>query len=165
MWVKNIFLKCIQSYEYANIDLSKGINIIVGENNSGKSTIIKALFKLQGSHLMGRQNIRKGNENGSIGVLLGDQKIVPLVKQDFQNSNILPPPNDDRNLVLFNFTADSESAVFLSPEFNRIVSDAKFEHIRGFNKEGKAVDANKYSPFSSEEPRSKIIFESKSQLV
>ena len=44
MWVKSIYLKEIQSYAYAYVEFSKGINVIVGENNSGKSTIIKALL-------------------------------------------------------------------------------------------------------------------------
>lgn len=47
MVVQLLALKNLKSYKDAIMLLSKGINLLVGANNSGKSTIIKALLNLQ----------------------------------------------------------------------------------------------------------------------
>ncbi|MBK6827253.1 MAG: hypothetical protein IPG86_10380 [Chitinophagaceae bacterium] len=38
--------------------MSKSINLLVGNNNSGKSTIIKSPFKLQNIHSLGMNDNR-----------------------------------------------------------------------------------------------------------
>jgi DNA repair exonuclease SbcCD ATPase subunit len=42
MWVSKLELTNIRSFEKADIVLSKGINILVGPNNAGKSTLLNA---------------------------------------------------------------------------------------------------------------------------
>jgi hypothetical protein len=49
MWVKSIRLKNIKSFaDSGPINFTKGINVIVGPNNSGKSAILRAVYFLQG---------------------------------------------------------------------------------------------------------------------
>ncbi len=48
MWVSNIHLRNIKSFaDSGTIALSKGINVLLGANNVGKSILIKALYMLQ----------------------------------------------------------------------------------------------------------------------
>jgi predicted ATPase len=49
MWISEIDLKCIKSFHEAYLNLSKGINIIIGSNNCGKSTILQSALNLQRS--------------------------------------------------------------------------------------------------------------------
>lgn len=47
MWVKSIELLNVKSYVQATIDLSENVNLLIGANNAGKSSIIKSLLNLQ----------------------------------------------------------------------------------------------------------------------
>ena len=60
MWIKNVTLKNIRSFQSAKMELSKSLNIIVGENNSGKSTILYAIQSIQGPRILNISDIRLG---------------------------------------------------------------------------------------------------------
>ena len=66
MFVKNIRLINIRSFNDIELEFSKAINLLVGNNNSGKSTIIKSLFKLQNLNTLGEDDIRKSSDFGRI---------------------------------------------------------------------------------------------------
>lgn len=66
MYIKKLNLKNIRSFSNLDITFSNSINLLVGHNNSGKSTIIKALNKLQNNHSLSVEDVRKGTEWGKI---------------------------------------------------------------------------------------------------
>ena len=43
MWVRELHLTNVRSHEAAHLGFSQGINVIVGGNNSGKSTILRLI--------------------------------------------------------------------------------------------------------------------------
>ena len=43
MKIKNLVIKNYKKYRDISIELNSGINIFVGDNNSGKSTILEAI--------------------------------------------------------------------------------------------------------------------------
>lgn len=47
MKVKSLTIQNLKSYPNAEIQLSPSVNLLIGENNSGKSTIIRSLLNLQ----------------------------------------------------------------------------------------------------------------------
>ena len=51
MWVSRLEIENIRSWAKADFNFSRGINVLVGPNNSGKSTVIHALLALQ-QHLI-----------------------------------------------------------------------------------------------------------------
>jgi AAA15 family ATPase/GTPase len=62
MWIESVKLKNIRGYKEAEVNLSKCINIIIGDNNSGKSTIIRTIDRLQGSNWSANGLLRNGEE-------------------------------------------------------------------------------------------------------
>ena len=59
MHVSKLRLINVRGYQNTEISLSKGINIITGANNSGKTTILKSLYTLQSSTSLNNTDIRK----------------------------------------------------------------------------------------------------------
>ncbi len=47
MWVKSLKLENLRCFEKAELAFSKRINLIVGPNNAGKSTLLRSLLHLQ----------------------------------------------------------------------------------------------------------------------
>lgn len=68
MWVSSLQLTNVRGFQNSgSIPFSKGINILVGRNNSGKSTILKALYLLQNSSSLTREDITiKDNASESL---------------------------------------------------------------------------------------------------
>ncbi|MDD5095537.1 MAG: AAA family ATPase [Dehalococcoidia bacterium] len=69
MWVSKLELTNIRSFEKADIVLSKGINILVGPNNAGKSTLLNAALQLQYTKLY-PGDLRKSSASGSLQISL-----------------------------------------------------------------------------------------------
>lgn len=61
MYVTNLTLKNVRSFQQANIQVSKSINVFVGQNNHGKSTLLNSIAFLQ-LDLMSNKDIRIGND-------------------------------------------------------------------------------------------------------
>lgn len=66
MWVSNLELKNIRCFINQSFAFSKNINVLVGRNNSGKSTIVKSLAACQYSHLLRLSDKRKNASSGTI---------------------------------------------------------------------------------------------------
>lgn len=90
MYIDNLILENIKSFKGHNqLNFCKGINTIVGVNNSGKSTIIKSLLMLQyGTKFLGSTILTVGEQTGNIriGIKDVDQNIYPkLYNSDIDN--------------------------------------------------------------------------------
>ena len=99
MWISKIKIENIKSIASADINFSKTINVIVGENNSGKSAIIRAIYQLTYDTLK-YDDIRLGSITGSIKYNLADCDAkyfnLPLISQSQEipfNSLLRQPGN------------------------------------------------------------------------
>ncbi len=72
MWIARAVLTNVRSFEKADVNLSKGINVLVGANNSGKSTILHAVGSIQDNRLLGAKDIKIRKKDGSIDLFLED---------------------------------------------------------------------------------------------
>ena len=97
MYLKSIYFKNIRGFKREKIEFGKGINLLIGKNNSGKSTIIKAAYTLQNPNSLSKDDLRRGSEKGSFGLKLGDV-----------SSRLLEGVNDDL-IVFTNFYRRIES--------------------------------------------------------
>ncbi len=76
MKVKSINLINIKCFERLDLDLSEKINVFIGANNSGKSTILKSLLEMQYPESIGKDSIRKTSEGASMEVFFsGNSKL------------------------------------------------------------------------------------------
>lgn len=66
MWISEIELNNLRSFPDASIKLSKGINLIIGPNNSGKSTLLNSVLWLQQGFSLKNRDLRLSQENGFI---------------------------------------------------------------------------------------------------
>ena len=72
MKIKEIQLRNIRGFAKQDTELSTGINVLVGQNNSGKSTIARAALMLQQGTSFTAQDRRVGGGNSIIKILLSD---------------------------------------------------------------------------------------------
>jgi len=100
MWLKSIQLKNIKSFaDSGDIQLSKGINILVGPNNAGKSIILRSAYLLQGPEsdpnsqsAFLQQTARVGTQDGEVRLLLADaqKKQLNCLRPEFDMAGWTP---------------------------------------------------------------------------
>ena len=73
MWVSSIRIDNIKSFETSGtIRLDKKMNILLGANNSGKSTILRVLYLVQNAAILTPSDVRIGAPNASAAIKLED---------------------------------------------------------------------------------------------
>ncbi|TAN35645.1 MAG: hypothetical protein EPN23_10750 [Verrucomicrobia bacterium] len=73
MWIQSLILKNIRSFVEAKVDFSKRINVLVGPNNAGKSTILLPLLGLQDGLPYPRpEDVRLGETEARAEITFGD---------------------------------------------------------------------------------------------
>jgi exonuclease SbcC len=82
--IKEISLTNVQSHKHSTLKLSKGINVIIGPSDSGKSAIIRTLdWLLFGGSNNGLQ--RTGEKEFSASVLLSEGTLIERIKSSTKN--------------------------------------------------------------------------------
>ncbi|QMS88388.1 AAA family ATPase [Nostoc edaphicum CCNP1411] len=66
MWISEINLSNFRCFSDASIELSKGINLIVGSNNSGKSSLLKSILWVQKGFSLDCKDLRISQNNGYV---------------------------------------------------------------------------------------------------
>lgn len=70
MWITKIRLQNLRSFGDETIEFSKGINVLVGPNNSGKSTIAYAALAVQDGFSFSSNYLRSGTDKGNVQIYL-----------------------------------------------------------------------------------------------
>jgi len=70
MWISRAVLTNVRSFEKADVNFSKGINVLVGANNAGKSTIIHAVGSIQDGRLLSGKDRRIRQKDSSVALTL-----------------------------------------------------------------------------------------------
>jgi energy-coupling factor transporter ATP-binding protein EcfA2 len=116
MKISVLGLENIRGYKSSTIELSPKINLLVGENNSGKTTILKSLLLLQDTLALRCADVRTGQSEGSI-----------VLKFTFVDDNIDILFAEPFNLPLYKFNSIkyelmNEIRMLLGDEFNNLSS-------------------------------------------
>src|ERR1700680_1541119 len=91
MWVSSITINNVKSFADSGvINLDKRINILIGQNNAGKSVLIKALYLLQNTGVLVGDDVRKGTQGGKIVIGLEDIDEQRYIEAYHQQSNFMP---------------------------------------------------------------------------
>ncbi|MEP0857156.1 AAA family ATPase [Trichocoleus sp. DQ-U1] len=102
MWVSEVELSNFRSFASASIGLSKGINLVIGPNNSGKSTLLKSVAWIQQGSILSSTDLRLSQKNGFVKIKLND------IKQFFNHN-----PHLDKTLkVDFRFPDNIRLEIF-----------------------------------------------------
>jgi hypothetical protein len=80
VWITKITLQNVRSFEDTTIALSKGINVLVGPNNAGKSTIAQAVLSIQKGFPVRPNCLRSGAVTGTMQIHVEDFKGYFAVK-------------------------------------------------------------------------------------
>lgn len=75
MKIKSLELKEVRSFRNLDLTFSDSLNLFIGKNNSGKTTIIKALFLLQCPYELKKEDQRCGKNDGQIKILINDKNL------------------------------------------------------------------------------------------
>lgn len=75
MYISDLYLNGLRSFHTARLELSPGINILVGTNNAGKSTILKSILQLQYDGVFSEADIRKKIYSPLIKIIVNFKKL------------------------------------------------------------------------------------------
>lgn len=79
MYIRSLRATNLRCYTAADVTFSPTITILAGDNNSGKSTLIQALYRLQNGSRLGTESIRFGAPQANITIEFSepDQNLFP----------------------------------------------------------------------------------------
>ena len=136
MFIKKVMIRNFKCFEKFDIDFNDNINIIVGNNNEGKSTIFEAI------HLALTGSINGKSVFNDISASLFNKKIVDDYISKIQQGQICTPPrieiqvfftdnvNNDYYLGNNNFLKSSEMGVKLDISLSEDCVEEYKEYIR-----------------------------------
>lgn len=163
MYVSSLSLLNIRSYQKVELNLSKSINLLVGNNNSGKSTIIKSLFKLQNIHSLGIDDIRKSFSYGRIFIDIEDVSVKEReIFELIQKEKPIVFPNTDKVKVLFGIytslveTKKGQEALFIDLN-NRFELDETGK-LKVFDKDNAEIQFMEFGSLPNLETHNNFIY-------
>lgn len=74
MKISNLKLNNVRSFPSLDLSFSDSLNLFVGKNNSGKTTIIKSLSLLQCPYELKKEDLRSSKEDGQIKIRVIDKE-------------------------------------------------------------------------------------------
>lgn len=78
MFVSHISIQNYRCFRSVELDLSRTFNVIVGANNSGKSTLLRTLTALQFGATFTNEDMRVANAGGRFTVNLEGSPLAPV---------------------------------------------------------------------------------------
>lgn len=94
-YIEKIILKNFQSHDYTELDLSRGVNVIVGPSDSGKTAIMRALRWNLFNEPSGVDFVREGESEVSVTIRFQDRVEIVRLRSKSKNQYILREPDED----------------------------------------------------------------------
>lgn len=88
-YLKTVILENFQSHKYSTIELDKGLNVIVGPSDTGKSAIIRAIKWALYNEPSGDYFIRKGETDVTVTLIFSDGTKIKRYRSRSKNQYIL----------------------------------------------------------------------------
>ncbi|MDY3119153.1 MAG: AAA family ATPase [Peptoniphilus sp.] len=94
-FIEKIILVNFQSHAYSELSLSRGVNVIVGPSDSGKTAIMRALRWNMFNDPSGVEFVREGEKEVSVTVQFQNHVEVERRRSQSKNQYILRRPNEE----------------------------------------------------------------------
>ncbi len=95
IYISKLELENFQSHKYTLLDFDKGLNVIIGNSDSGKTAIIRAIKWALYNEPQGDYFIRQGEKNTSVSVYFNTGAIVKRFRSPSKNSYYLKKSNGE----------------------------------------------------------------------
>ncbi|MEQ8244235.1 ATP-binding protein [Fulvivirga sp.] len=159
MWIEKLHLKNIKSFQDETIEFGKGINILIGNNNSGKSTIIRTIDILQGQSHSSHGLIRISEPYGYAEIIFADVNDDFGLFEDPQKKKNGVEIRKKRRIIGNNahvvLLADNQKHIICLKR-NSLINRSHLDHLIGLPVDDKnnLTDNNlvKFNPFPDSEP-------------
>ncbi len=163
MYVKRIEIENLRSFKKADIRLSQSINLLIGNNNSGKSTILKSLYRLQSSYSFRLEDVRVNTIAGKIFLEIEDisQKEKSLFEMN-EKGFLMKITNTNHIKVFFgqytHLIETKRGADAYYTDLNNRITFKKSGSIEIFDKENKEVKLEEFKELSNLETQNNFIY-------
>lgn len=94
-YIEKIILENFQSHEYTELRLSRGVNVIVGPSDSGKTAVMRALKWNLFNEPSGVEFVREGEREVSVSITFQNKVEVVRRRSKSKNQYILRIPGED----------------------------------------------------------------------
>jgi len=109
--IKRVDIKNFQSHESSTLVLDRGVNVIIGLSNSGKSAIVRAIDFVLRNRPLGNKFIKFGKDSSSVRIESSNHNAsVERIKGKNKNQYVINSDNSEE-LVLTAFGSDSPKQV------------------------------------------------------
>jgi len=122
MMINSIQIKNFLSHKDAFIKLHPGVNVFLGESDTGKSAIFRAINKLVSNRPSGNEFIRWGQDDCIIALDLSDDKLIEWIYEDGQAKYVLCQKDDERVFKAFGKSVPDEILTALN------IEEINFQH-------------------------------------
>lgn len=132
MYVKRVIIENFQSHRYTDLELSPGLNVIVGESDRGKSAILRALRWVFYNEPRGADFVRAGATECRVTVVLDDGTAVTRERSGNRNRYLVR--RDGRVSVYEGFGSEVPPAVAAAHGVAKVRLDDDLEvalHLAG----------------------------------
>jgi DNA repair exonuclease SbcCD ATPase subunit len=133
MKIKSITLKNFQSHKLSKVELDKGVTALIGENDQGKSSVLRGLYWLTFNRPLGDDFRSNWGGDTSVEVITDDGSIIKRVKTDSKNqywlndevfegfgTNVPEPIQKALNLSELNFSTPREAPFLIHSEAGEV---------------------------------------------
>lgn len=116
MWIEQLSLLNVRTFESETISFEKGVNLLIGPNNSGKSTVIGAIAHFQNFGRIGKEATRLGKTAAALSIKLKDADKFFETDEELMMSNLEhhQMTGENSKIKLSDKDADSFMFPFLS---------------------------------------------------
>ena len=152
MYLKKIYLKNFRNYDSLNIEFSKRINIIYGNNAQGKTNLLESIYYLATtkSHRLNNdiEMIKFNNNICKIKGIVNNQKINTNLEIDIsENGRILKIDNQEVKKVE-NYITTSFNIIIFEPDDLNLIKGSPNERRNFINLELSQISNNYYNILS-----------------
>lgn len=152
MYIKKIKIEDLRCFKEIEMLLSPGINIILGFNNSGKSTLIRALYTMQEKNCLQKNDIRIGKDELNLYTTITG--IGPKDRSIFGDLGSFKFSDRDELTISCRMTEKEAKSTIIEDDPRKIEERQKVNKVFGPN----AMDLAIFNGFPNREDKGNFIY-------